>query len=327
MLRILITNDDGIHAEGIRTLAAQLAGRCEIIVVAPETASSASSHCITLHKPLRINELRNFRKEVGLPEATEADSVFTAYMCSGRPADCVTLGLLEICKRHRPHLVLSGVNDGCNVAEDLSYSGTVGAALEGAVLGVPSIALSLDSDSGGNFAEAAALSDLLIAAVVYRQLFPWHLELLSQISDHAQDGAFEGGIALSRLPHATLDHYPEPGDWTAGLRQTPCLNVNIPGTEIHQMQGFAWTSGGHRTYEDVVKHANDPRGRSYYWIGGDKIMDDSDQPGTDTYALPRGYVSITPISFDLTHHHDLALLSGAGAERAGAAGSHKSHEQ
>lgn len=326
MLRVLLTNDDGIQAEGIRTLALHLAERCDVLVVAPETASSASSHSITLHKPLRLREVLDFPSIAGIERPLHPQAGLAAYMCSGKPADCVTLGVLHQAKLHPPHLLISGINDGCNVAEDLTYSGTVGAALEGAILGIPSLAVSLDSDNGGNFSEAAALTDLLIGILVYGQLFPWHGKLLSQLSDACLEGAFPGGLRVDAFPQSKLEYYPDPGDWHSGLVQTPCINVNLPGVDLHELQGFAWAKGGTREYREVIQQARDPQGRSYFWIGGTKVMEEAEVPETDTYGLPRGFATLTPLTYDITNHPALEEFKSRCAQPQAGAASRSTHE-
>jgi len=122
---ILISNDDGIRAEGIQILAATLRKIARIVVVAPESEQSASSHSLTLHRPLRI-----FRMG---PDA---------YAVNGTPTDCITLAVHTILKK-KPDLIVSGINRGANLCDDVHYSGTVSAAIEGALMGIPSIAISL----------------------------------------------------------------------------------------------------------------------------------------------------------------------------------------
>ena len=131
-LRILVTNDDGINAPGLKVLeriAKQLSD--DVWVVAPETEQSGASHSLTLHDPLRKRRLSNRR-----------------YSVNGTPTDCVLMALGKIIPPPRPTLVLSGVNRGANLAEDVSYSGTIAAAMEGTLLGVPSVALSLVCRNG-----------------------------------------------------------------------------------------------------------------------------------------------------------------------------------
>ncbi|MBX9926547.1 MAG: 5'/3'-nucleotidase SurE, partial [Hyphomicrobiaceae bacterium] len=126
-MRILVTNDDGINAEGLGVLAVIARSLSDDVwVVAPETNQSGTSHSLTLHTPLRVREIDD-----------------RTFAVAGTPTDCVIMGVRHILKDKRPVLVLSGVNDGSNVAEDVTYSGTVAGAMEGTILGIPSIALSL----------------------------------------------------------------------------------------------------------------------------------------------------------------------------------------
>ena len=132
--RVLLSNDDGIHAPGLRTLEDVLAGKVgELWVVAPETEQSATSHSLTLRRPLRIRHLSERR-----------------YAIDGTPTDAVLLGVKQVMQDHPPDLVISGVNRGGNLGEDVIYSGTVAAAMEGALLGIPSVALSQVADDRNN---------------------------------------------------------------------------------------------------------------------------------------------------------------------------------
>ena len=131
MLKVLISNDDGIHANGIQTLAAKLSQHYEIYVVAPDRERSATGHALTLHKPIHIEE-----PEMRFPVAK-------AYAISGTPSDCVKLALNALLVDVKIDLLVSGINHGPNLGSDVIYSGTVSAALEGAIHGVPSIAVSL----------------------------------------------------------------------------------------------------------------------------------------------------------------------------------------
>ncbi|HEY9746133.1 MAG TPA: 5'/3'-nucleotidase SurE [Oculatellaceae cyanobacterium] len=131
MLKVLISNDDGIHANGIQTLAEKLSQTCEVYVVAPDRERSATGHALTLHKPIRIEEV-----SLNFPVAQ-------AYAVSGTPSDCVKLAINALFRDIKFDVVLSGINHGPNLGSDVLYSGTVSAALEGAIQGVPSIAVSL----------------------------------------------------------------------------------------------------------------------------------------------------------------------------------------
>ena len=134
-MRILISNDDGIHARGLLDLVAAVADLGEVTVVAPDRAQSATGHSITLHKPLRAD-----------PVAIHGAAM--AYSVSGTPTDCVALAIRHLV-RDRPDILISGINHGANLGWDLTYSGTVAAAVEGALLGVPSLAVSLASRASG----------------------------------------------------------------------------------------------------------------------------------------------------------------------------------
>lgn len=159
---LLLTNDDGIHAEGILALRQAVEPLGEVVVVAPDRPRSASGHAITLHKPLRV------------ARSPMRDGV-VGYATSGTPSDCVTLACLDLLPR-RPDLVLSGINDGSNLGFDLTYSGTVSAAMEGAILGVTSVAISLVHTARAmetSFADAAAFAREL-SSVLLQHPLPKH---------------------------------------------------------------------------------------------------------------------------------------------------------
>lgn len=151
-MRILITNDDGIQAPGLVALRAALLGLGEVIAIAPDRPRSACGHSVTLHKPLRLTE-------VELPNGG------TGYASNGTPSDCVALGVSE----HMggpPDLVVAGINAGPNLGWDLTYSGTVAAAMEGAICGLPSIAISIASYTSTDFSTAASFAAYLSANVM-----------------------------------------------------------------------------------------------------------------------------------------------------------------
>ena len=148
-MKILVTNDDGVRADGLAMLAAQLGDLGEVWVVAPDRERSAVGHSFTLHEPLRV---------VKLAERT--------YSVSGTPADCVYLGVLELCRG--ADLVLSGINHGYNLGADIFYSGTVAGAVEAALRGVPAIAVSMGGGPGADFAPAARFCHALVRTVAER---------------------------------------------------------------------------------------------------------------------------------------------------------------
>lgn len=238
---ILLSNDDGIASPYLDALARGLEALGEILVVAPERQRSAMSHTITLHKPLRVTEMAPGR-----------------LAASGSPVDCVYLGILKLCPR-RPALVVSGINDGFNLGTDVFYSGTVGAAVEGGLRGVPSIAVSLQG--GGEQALPLA-------------------------------------VGLARALGARLLEAP--------LAPGTVLNVNVPRDADGRVR---WTRLGRRMYQDDVHVRADPRGQSYYWIGGGEAGI-ANIPGSDCEAVYANLASVTPLQLDLTAH---ALLGGGAA--------------
>jgi 5'-nucleotidase len=151
-MRILLTNDDGILAEGLIALYEELKGDFELSVVAPETEMSAVGHAITLSNPLRV---RQFKR----------NGVFFGYGVSGTPADCVKIGVQEILQQP-PDIILSGINLGSNVGINILYSGTASAATEGAFLGFPSVAISLNTKDNPDFGFAAGFARRIIGFVM-----------------------------------------------------------------------------------------------------------------------------------------------------------------
>ena len=150
MRRILVTNDDGVHSDGIRALAEALRPFGDVTVVAPHQESSAIGHALTLRRPLRLEQVSE-----------------GVYMVDGTPTDCVNIGVAILLKGELPDLIVSGINTGWNLGDDVTYSGTVSGALEGALLGVQSIAVSLQRtrdhvfDFGPSARAAAQLAELI----------------------------------------------------------------------------------------------------------------------------------------------------------------------
>jgi 5'-nucleotidase len=140
MTSILVTNDDGIHSQGLLSLSKALEKVGDVTVVAPDREKSAASHALTLHRPLRVNLLRD-----------------GFHMVNGTPADCVYLGAIEILDR-KPDLLVSGINRGANVGDDVTYSGTIAAAFEGTILGIPSFAISLVGNRRFDFTNASRVA-------------------------------------------------------------------------------------------------------------------------------------------------------------------------
>ena len=151
MPRILVTNDDGVHSDGIHVLAAALRPLGDVVVIAPHIEASAIGHALTLRRPLRLERLR--------------DGV---YEVDGTPTDCVNIGITKLFAPGMPDLVVSGINKGLNIGDDVTYSGTVSGALEGALLGIPSIAVSLARTAGDYDFRPSAAAAATIARIVLR---------------------------------------------------------------------------------------------------------------------------------------------------------------
>ena len=233
-MRVLLSNDDGVHAEGLRTLASAFEGD-EVWVVAPDREQSATSHSISLHRPLRVVEVSP-----------------RWYAVDGTPTDAVYMGMNLLLKGRRPDVVVSGVNHGPNLGNDVLYSGTVAAAMEGALLGVNAIAVSLAARPPHDFGEAARF-----AAALARRLVE---------SSHP-----------TRL----------------------LFNVNVPRGPV---RGYRFVRLGRRDYGSEVIEKTDPRGRKYYWIGGEGGPTNENIPGSDcNAAMIDGIVAVTPLHLDSTH--------------------------
>jgi 5'-nucleotidase len=251
-MHILVTNDDGITAPGLLALAREMRSLGNVSVLAPDHNWSASGHVKTMHRPLRV-------KETVLPDGNPA------WASDGAPSDCVALGLLGYIPE-KIDLVVSGINPNANIGHDVTYSGTVTAAMEAAIGGVSGIAFSLhgpeDFQGPLDYGPAARVANRIVAIL---------------------------------LKHGQL--------------QNQLLNVNIPYLQDDQIKGILITRQGLRVYRDRLDRRIDPRGRPYYWIGGDSPTGIPDE-GTDFGALERGYVSITPLHLDLTDYQaEISLAS------------------
>lgn len=178
MTRILVTNDDGVFSEGIRLLAEALAEVGKVMVVAPDREQSASGHSLTLHRPLRMQRVRD-----------------DWYTVDGTPTDCVNLAVLGLMKDEPPDLVVSGINFGLNLGDDVTYSGTVSATFEGSLLGIPSVAFSQEVEEGFSFEAAARFARSFIGSLIEGTL---PKDLLLNVNIPAGDIQ---GVSFTRLGH------------------------------------------------------------------------------------------------------------------------------
>jgi 5'-nucleotidase len=253
-MHILLTNDDGINDRGLLELASVLRELGRLTILAPDRNWSASGHVKTMHRPLRVRE-------------TELADGQPAFATDGAPSDCVALAVLGLVETPID-MVVSGINPNANLGYDVTYSGTVTAAMEAAIAGIPGIAFSLDAPGG-----FSGVLDFQPAANVA-------LKILEQVKDLS----FPSGMLL---------------------------NVNIPYRPFEELQGITITRQGLRVYRDALVQRKDPRGRSYYWIGGEAPTGVSD-PGTDFWALSEGFVSVTPLQLDLTASRHIDTLESWG---------------
>lgn len=261
-MNILISNDDGVYAPGLKALAHALKALGEITVIAPNRDRSGASNSLTLTEPLRTQTL---------------DNGFISV--SGTPTDCVHLAITGLLEKEFS-LVVSGINAGGNLGDDILYSGTVAAAMEGRFLGLPSVAVSLVKQGKHHFINVDKEEyHYQTAAVITKNLIKQ--------------------LILHPLPPQTI------------------LNVNVPDLPLEQIQGIEITRLGTRHRAEPVIKEIDPRGRPIYWVGEAGPEEDAGV-GTDFFAVNSGKVSITPIKIDLTDYKAISNLSKciAGLELA-----------
>jgi 5'-nucleotidase len=252
-VRILISNDDGYRARGILALRGALEGLGDLTVVAPDRNRSGASNSLTLEVPLRVAQ-------------AEPD----VYFVQGTPTDCVHLAISGLFP-FEPDMVVSGINDGSNLGDDVLYSGTVAAATEGRFLGKPAVALSLNTDG-----------------------------LRGDAQRHFETGAHFARQIVERL-------------LAQPLARATVLNVNVPNIPVAEVKGIRITRLGNRHRSEQVIRAEDPRGRPVYWVGPAGAGQDAG-PGTDFHAVAEGFVSVTPLTVDLTNHAALGdLLAWLGS--------------
>lgn len=248
---ILVTNDDGVFAPGLYALVQEMCKFGRVSILAPDRNWSGGGHVKTLDRALRIEEVRL------------ADGI-RAFASDGAPSDCVALATLGFFQEPID-LVVSGINAGANLGHDVTYSGTVTAAMEAVIAGVPGIAVSLETREG------------YIGEIDYGPAARAAGRVVRQVLEND-------------LPHEIL------------------FNVNVPLLSEDQIQGIRLTWQGLRVYRSRLDKRIDPRGKPYYWIGGDAptgIPED----GTDVGALAEGFISVTPLQLDLTAYRVLPNLN------------------
>lgn len=248
---ILVTNDDGVLAPGLLALVQEMRKLGKVTILAPDRNWSGGGHVKTLDRALRVREFH-------LDDGTQA------FGGDGAPSDCVALATLGYFKEQFD-LVVSGINVGANLGHDVTYSGTVTAAMEAVIAGLPGIAVSLEVPEGH----------------------------VGQID--FQPAACAAGVAVRNV----LQN---------GLPPETLLNVNVPFLRQEDIRGFRVTRQGLRVYHSRLDERIDPRGRPYYWIGGDAPTGVSES-GTDVGALAEGFVSVTPLQLDLTAYRAVSDIN------------------
>jgi 5'-nucleotidase len=239
--RILVTNDDGVYSEGIRLLARELEPLGEVVVVAPDREQSATGHSLTLTRPLRMQKLEE-----------------RWYAVDGTPTDCVNLAVLWLLKETPPDLVVSGINFGLNVGDDVTYSGTVSATFEGSLLGVPSIAFSQEIAEGFSFAASARLAGRFVATLLTEPELP--RDLLLNVNFPANGAR---GVRFTRLGKRVY-------------KQSVIENVDPRGRKYYWIAGTPEWQEDSGTDHDAVQNG---------WISVTPLhLDLTDFRGLEAYA-------------------------------------------
>ena len=246
---ILVVNDDGITAPGIRNLIKAVLPLGEVVVVAPDGPQSGMGHAITINSTLRADRIK-------IDDGPQKE-----YSVSGTPVDCVKLAVNVILDK-RPDMIVSGINHGSNSSINVIYSGTMSAAVEGALERIPSIGFSL--------------------------------------CDYSWEADFDPAMPYIRQIAAQV--------LEKGLPDGCCLNVNIPKAGEEKYKGVKVCRQARANWEEEFDARKDPRGRNYYWLTGKFVNYDHGQD-TDEWALANNYISVVPVTIDLTAHHAMQQLN------------------
>ncbi len=239
---ILVTNDDGINAKGLKSLIEIVRSFGDVIVVAPVEGQSGMSNAITVKVPLNLKTI------------TSSNSI-TKLTSNGTPVDCVKLALNQVVER-KPDLLVSGINHGSNSSISVVYSGTMGATIEGSLNGIPSIGFSLlDFAPDADFSVADKYAPKIIENVLQN-----------------------------------------------GLPDYTCLNVNFPAVKLSSIKGIKICRQTKGRWQEEFDKRTDPHNREYYWLTGSFKNYEPDADDTDEWALKNNYVSIVPITVDLTSY-------------------------
>ena len=245
---ILLTNDDGLYAGGLKTLLEVMEEFGKVVLISTAESMSGMSQAITIKTPLRVKLLEENEKHI-------------IYTCNGTPADGVKIAINQLLDR-TPDWVVSGINHGSNSSASVLYSGTMAAAIEGCLNGITSVGFSLN-----NYSPAADFS----ACKKY-----------------------------IRIVMQTLEQEPLP--------QGICLNVNFPKAEADQIRGIKICRHAKGSWKEEFEKRKDPMGKTYYWLTGIYVNQEPDAIDTDEWALANNYVSVAPVSVDMTAYEYLDTL-------------------
>jgi len=245
---ILITNDDGLYAAGLKTLTDVMKEFGKVVVISATESRSAMSQALTVKEPLRVKLLE------------ETDDL-RMYACSGTPTDGVKLAVNQLLER-KPDLLVSGINHGSNASASVLYSGTMAAALEGCLYDITSAGFSLNSYSPtADFSACEKYIRIICKAII-----------------------------------------------SVPLPQGVCLNVNMPAIPEPEIKGIRVARQARGCWQEEFEKRKDPMGKTYYWLTGRFINYEPDSPDTDEWAMKNGYVSVVPVSTDMTAYGFLSEL-------------------
>jgi 5'-nucleotidase len=239
---ILITNDDGLYASGLRTLMEVMEEFGKVVLISTQESMSGMSMALTVKTPLRVKLL----------EETERRKVFT---CNGTPTDSIKLAVNQLLER-KPDWVVSGINHGANASVSILYSGTMAAAIEGCLYGINAVGFSLNS--------------------------------------YSRDADFSVCKKYIRIVMQKLIDEPLP----LGI----CLNVNIPSMDENEIKGIKISRQAKGNWKEEFEKRKDPMGKTYYWLTGLFQNHEPEANDTDEWALKNGFVSVVPVSVDMTAH-------------------------
>jgi len=245
---ILLTNDDGLYAAGLKTLLEVVEEFGKVVLVSTMESQSGMSQALTVKTPLRVKLLEESDKH-------------RIYACNGTPTDSVKLAINQLLEKY-PDIVASGINHGSNSSVSVLYSGTMAAAIEGCLYGISSVGFSLNSFS--------PTADFSVCKDYIRVV----------ISDMLRQALPEG----------------------------VCLNVNIPAVAKEEIRGIRICRQSRGNWKEEFEKRKDPMGKTYYWLTGFYQNHEPESMDTDEWALTNNYVSIVPVTVDMTAHKYLDEL-------------------